>query len=86
MFPFVDSYSILEFVHSHGSPNLVSEYLAYADRSTPGFLLLSPTSNGLGAIRETPLVDLSVAQTCLKEVNGYEKGEVWDPTYLGGVT
>ena len=44
----------------------MSENLAYADGSTPGFLLLSPTSDCLGAISETPLVGLFVVHTCRK--------------------
>ena len=54
----------------------MSENLAYADGSTPGFLLLSPTSDRLGTICETPLVDLSMIHTCRKGVSRREEGRV----------
>ena len=44
------------------------ENLAYADGPTPGFLLLSPTSDRLGTIGETPLVDPSIVHACRKVI------------------
>ena len=72
--PFVSPNSIVEFVYGRSPPDLVSENLACADGSTPRFLLLSPTSDRLGTIGETPLVHLFVVYTCRKTVGQHEEG------------
>ena len=73
--PFVSPNSIVEFVYGRSPPDLVSENLACADGSTPRFLLLSPTSDCLGAIRETPLVPCLLLTPVARPSANMRRGE-----------